>query len=93
MSASADDLAALSPAERDFALRRMPVDPLAESYRAANVPPANLGAPVREPVDRRAIRDAVIELRLLAASLRRGGNESHAVELFRIANEIREALK
>ena len=91
--AHADNLAALSPAERDFALRRMPVETLAESYRAANVTPPDLGAPLRQFVDRRAIRDAVIELRLLAKCMRRAGHESYAAEMFRLSNEIREALK
>lgn len=94
MSTNHDDrLGELSGPERDFALRRMPVDSLAEAYKAANVPPPDLGAPLRQYVDRRAIRDAVLELRLLAKSLRRAGNESYATEIFRLSDEIREALK
>lgn len=93
MSTNTDEVGALSPAERDFALRRMPVnDPLAEAYHAANVVPAPVGeVEIRD--SKSVIRDAVIELRMLGLSLRRGGNESHAVELFRIVDEIREALK
>ena len=94
MSTNPDEGGALSPAERDFALRRMPVnDPLVEAYHAANVVPPDLGAPLPAQLNLDAARSAVFELRAVAASLRRWGLEAHAVDLFRIANEIREAVK
>lgn len=93
MSTNPDDrLGELSPPERDFALRRMPVQTLAEAYVEACVVPAPVGeVEIRD--SKSVIRDAVIELRMLGLSLRRGGNEAHAVELFRIVDDIREALK
>lgn len=92
MSTNPDEAGALSPAERDFALRRMPVETLAESYRAANVEPADLGAPVTA-VDRAALLQAVDELRAFAARLHGAAQWENALHIRAIERAIREALK
>jgi hypothetical protein len=93
MSASADDLAALSPAERDFALRRMPVETVAESYRAANVEPADLGAALRQ-IDRDRLLRAATSLDEISDQLRRKPQPTPWHRVAAIAELIRsEALK
>lgn len=94
MSMYPDDGLGLSPAERDFALRRMPVnDPLVEAYHAANVvpdaaPPLTLSKFKRHEIEARASN-----LRLLARDLDAVGLADCAGRVRRVADEIREALK
>ena len=93
MSTNPDDGLGLSPAERDFALRRMPVnDPLVEAYHAANVVPADLGAPVTA-VDRAAILRAADRLHELGSRLYRQHDYRSSHNALAIERDIREALK
>ena len=96
MSASADDLAALSPAERDFALRRMPVQTLAEAYADANRPVTNGPALIEWDV----MHGALMELHSVAHRfylLKKRAPGSLVAEaadaLFAIEIKLREALK
>lgn len=94
MSASPDDrLGELSPPERDFALRRMPVQTLAESYREAceapvNTPPATPSRLAKSKIDRLRF-----EMGCGSVWLRAAGLDSQADDVLRLAAEIGEALK
>lgn len=96
MSTSPDEAGALSPAERDFLQRRMPVETLAESYRVAcdaapMPPPAN--KPALPPFQKHEIEAGLWEARDLSRRLRRFGFVEQADQLFQVIESIREALK
>lgn len=94
MSTNPDDrLGELSPPERDFLQRRMPVQTLAESYREAceapvDTPTASPSRLAKAKIDRlRTEMDAGC-VWLFAAGL-----ESLAVDVARLSDEIEKALK
>lgn len=109
MSTSPDDrLGELSPPERDFALRRMPVESfrdagrdafgmpvktLAEAYAEANVVPAADPPLNLSRFQRHEIDARISDARLLSRDLRQAGLDGHADRLLQVIESIREALK
>ena len=90
------ELGELSPAERDFLARRMPVQTLAESYAAANRPVTDAPALIEWDV----MHGALMELHSVAHRfflLKRRAPNSPVAEaadaLFAIEIKLREALK
>jgi hypothetical protein len=70
----------------------MPVETLVEAYHAANVVPADLGAPVAG-IDCRAIERAADDLRAQAMRLHAMNDFAGALALRAIDRAIRKALK